>query len=87
MTENNASKRITDVKWFIILFYIECCFFFKDLKMFFWLKFSYRLQVNGVYNIYINKSQTANPVETTQVHLLQTAHSKATMQEYIDIKG
>lgn len=89
MIENNASKRITNVEWFIIFFYIERCFFFKDLEMFFWLKFFYRLQVNSAYNnIYlINISQRANPVETTPVHLPETAHNKTTMQEYIWAEG
>lgn len=35
MTETHTSERITNVKRFIIFFYAEYCFFFKDLEMFF----------------------------------------------------
>lgn len=81
MIKNNTSERITNVKGFIIFFYIECCFFFKNLEMFFRLKFFYRLQENNAYDhIYlIDKPQIVNTVEITKTHVLETAPSRATL--------
>lgn len=79
MIENIASKRIANIKGFVIFFYIECCFFFNDLEMFFRLKFFYGLQENNSYNYMhlIDKPELLNPEEAIKAHPPHTAHKKS----------
>lgn len=85
MIENIASERIANIKGFVIFFYIECCFFFNDLEMFFRLKFFYGLQENNSYNYMhlIDKPELVNPIKhiklykAIKAHPPDTAHKKS----------
>lgn len=44
MVKDNTTKRVTNIKWSIILLYLQCFLFCNNLKIFFWLELFYWLK-------------------------------------------